>query len=87
MEVPQQTDAVRPVSGFPRPSKDMDIEKNPNDLHEASSDVEKKSLDSENFQNGVQRVRAITEIWGKKTLITMFVLYVDFDPVFAAQMS
>ena len=29
---------------------------------------------SEEFQNGVQRVRAITEIWDKKTLITMFVL-------------
>ena len=74
MEIPQQTDAVRPVSGFPRPSKDMDIEKNPN-LHSANSDDETKSVESENFQNGVQRVRAITEIWSKKTLITMFILY------------
>lgn len=29
---------------------------------------------SEQFQGGVQRVRAITEIWSKKTLILMFVL-------------
>lgn len=31
---------------------------------------------SEDFQDGVQRVRAITEIWSRKTLGTMFVLYV-----------
>ncbi|CAO2655514.1 Nn.00g043170.m01.CDS01 [Neocucurbitaria sp. VM-36] len=72
MEVPHQVDAVRPVGGFPRPSKDMDIEKT-RDVHETNSDGETKSIESENFQSGVRRVRAITDIWGKKTLITMFI--------------
>lgn len=71
-------DAVRPADGFNRPSHDIDIEKSGNTgiaTHEAGSDVETKSVESENFQNGVQRVRAITEIWSKQTLITMFILY------------
>ena len=71
------TDAVRPVDGFVRPSKDLDIEKsvNPNShSHETNSDGDTKSVESETFQNGVQRVRAITEIWSKQTLIIMFVL-------------
>ncbi|KNG49859.1 siderophore iron transporter mirb [Stemphylium lycopersici] len=70
-------DAVRPADGFNRPSHDIDIEKSGNTgiaTHEAGSDVETKSVESENFQNGVQRVRAITEIWSKQTLITMFIL-------------
>lgn len=33
-------------------------------------------VDSENFQLGVQRVRAITETWSPKTLWLMFSLYV-----------
>jgi len=42
---------------------------------ETSSDGGLKSDDdSEKFQNGVQRVRAITEIWTKQTLIAMFIL-------------
>lgn len=42
---------------------------------ETSSDGGLKADDdSEKFQNGVQRVRAITEIWTKQTLIAMFVL-------------
>lgn len=45
--------------------------------HETGSDGETKSVESETFQNGVQRVRAITEIWSTKTLITMLVLYVS----------
>ena len=35
---------------------------------------------SEDFQDGVQRVRAITEIWSRRTLGTMFVLYVGTSP-------
>jgi hypothetical protein len=73
------TDAVRPVEGFGRPSRDMDMEKNGDaafNAHETGSDGETKSVESETFQNGVQRVRAITEIWSKPTLITMFILYV-----------
>lgn len=71
------TDAVRPVQGFP--PKDIDIEKSGNAdvrAHETSSNGDDKSVESETFQNGVQRVRAITEIWSKQTLITMFILYV-----------
>jgi hypothetical protein len=57
----------------------MDIEKKGEtgvNSQETGSNAETKSVESENFQNGVQRVRAITEIWDKKTLITMFILYV-----------
>ena len=70
-------DAVQPALGFIAPPRD--IEKSGDGqfhTHETGSDVETKSVESETFQNGVQRVRAITEIWDKKTLITMFVLYV-----------
>ena len=78
MSNPLATDAVRPAEGFGRPSRDIDMEKNDDAFHahETGSDVETKSVESETFQNGVQRVRAITEIWSKQTLITMFVLYV-----------
>jgi hypothetical protein len=56
----------------------FDMEKNINPQShgvEASSDGGLKAEDdSERFQNGVQRVRAITEIWNKQTLIAMFIL-------------
>lgn len=73
---PIQVDAVRPVEGFREPSKEYDIEKVAPTAHETTSDDDAKSVNSEKFQNGVQRVRAITEIWSKTTLIAMFVLYV-----------
>jgi len=66
-------DAVRPAHDV---SKEFDIEKsiNPNShAVESSSQDGYKTDDSENFQNGVQRVRAITEIWNKQTLIVMFI--------------
>lgn len=71
-----QTDAVRPTEGFGRPSKDIDIEKSAPPALESrdSHSDDAKSVESDNFQDGVQRVRAITEIWSKKTLITMFIL-------------
>jgi hypothetical protein len=74
-------DKVLPTDagGIPRSSGENDIEKNAGarfHAHEARSDAETKSVESEQFQNGVQRVRAITEVWDKKTLIIMFVLYV-----------
>ncbi|CAE6996398.1 hypothetical protein P3342_000373 [Pyrenophora teres f. teres] len=68
------TDAVRPVRGFP--STEMDVEKNVDSnvhAHEMGSNGDDKSVESETFQNGVQRVRAITEIWSKQTLIAMFI--------------
>lgn len=49
-----------------------------------ASDREKTDdYDSDDFQNGVQRVRAITTVWSRPTLISMFillylVLFVDF---------
>ena len=54
----------------------IDVEKSGHDnikVPSESSDV----LDddkSEHFQQGVERVRAITEIWSKTTLISMFIL-------------
>jgi hypothetical protein len=68
------SDAVRPVHVA---SKEFDVEKSINPISrgvETSSDGGYKSDDSQMFQPGVRRVRAITEIWSKKTLITMFVL-------------
>jgi hypothetical protein len=70
-------DAVQPALSFVGPPRD--IEKSGDGhfhAHETGSDGETRSVESETFQNGVQRVRAITEIWDKKTLITMFILYV-----------
>jgi hypothetical protein len=68
-------DGVRPAHDV---SKEFDIEKSINPQShgiETSSDGGLKADDdSERFQNGVQRVRAITEIWNKQTLIAMFVL-------------
>jgi hypothetical protein len=40
------------------------------------SDV-REDNDSEEFQQGVERVRAITAIWSKSTLISMFILYAN----------
>ncbi|EAT78310.1 hypothetical protein HBI56_232170 [Parastagonospora nodorum] len=67
-------DAVRPSNDV---SRQYDVEKsiNPHSQGvETSSDGGLKADDdSEKFQNGVQRVRAITEIWTKQTLIAMFI--------------
>jgi hypothetical protein len=68
------SDAVRPAHDV---SKEFDIEKSINPYShgvEMSSDRGCKSDDSKRFQAGVQRVRAVTEIWSKKTLVIMFVL-------------
>jgi len=71
------TDGVRPEHDI---SKEFDIEKSINPashahaVETASDGGVKADNDSERFQPGVQRVRAITEIWSKPTLISMFVL-------------
>lgn len=56
--------------------KENDIEKsvNPTSQETSSNDGIKEDRESERFQPGVQRVRAITEIWSKQTMIAMFVL-------------
>ncbi|KAM5350031.1 hypothetical protein ACJ41O_006536 [Fusarium nematophilum] len=69
---------VRPVS--------IDVEKNVDanaDVADVSSDKGHETDGSERFQDGIQRVRAISTIWSKPTLITMFLLlylvsFVDF---------
>jgi hypothetical protein len=68
------TDGVRPAHDV---SKEFDIEKSINPAShgvETASDGGYKTDHSEKFQAGVQRVRAITEIWNKQTLIAMFIL-------------
>ena len=70
-------DAVQPALGFVAPPRD--VEKSGDGhihAHETGSDGETRSVESETFQNGVQRVRAIATVWDKKTLVTMFILYV-----------
>jgi hypothetical protein len=70
------SDAVRSAHDV---SKEFNAEKSINPTHvlETNSDGGYSSDDPEKFQAGVQRVRAITEIWSKKTLIAMFILYVN----------
>jgi hypothetical protein len=68
------TDAVRPAYDV---SKEYDIEKSAQPTSHGvdnGSDSFKPDTDSEKFQDGVQRVRAITDIWSKQTLILMFIL-------------
>jgi hypothetical protein len=68
------TDGMRPAHDV---SKEYDVEKSINHTSQAvdaTSDGGYKTDDSEKFQPGVQRVRAITEIWNKQTLIAMFIL-------------
>lgn len=56
----------------------IDTEKNVphNDaVFEVNNDQKQDSDgESEDFQEGVRRVRAITSVWTKQTMITMFVL-------------
>ncbi|KAH7093400.1 major facilitator superfamily domain-containing protein [Paraphoma chrysanthemicola] len=66
-------DAVRPAYDV---SKEYDIEKSAQPTSHGvdnGSDSFKPDTDSEKFQDGVQRVRAITDIWSKQTLILMFI--------------
>ena len=41
-----------------------------------SSDPDSEAEDKK-FQQGVRRVRAITSVWSKKTLVSMFIMYVS----------
>lgn len=64
-----------PVGSVLPPPQDVEKSK---DGHIASDAISHssghESENSENFQDGVERVRAITAIWTKPTLISMFVL-------------
>ncbi|KAH7311301.1 siderophore iron transporter-like protein mirB [Stachybotrys elegans] len=84
---PEALDEVQPASSGSRPS-DIDVEKEPgteSQVHtrQATDELAFDSDGNSDFQEGVQRVRAITTIWSKWTLITMFVLlylisFIDF---------
>ena len=50
------------------PERDLDAHRNSKD-HANDSDA-----NSTEFQEGVQRVRAVTTLWTKKTLVLMFIL-------------
>jgi hypothetical protein len=63
------TDGVRPSHDV---SKEFDVEKS---IHAQPRSVGSDKADEEaRFQPGVLRVRAITDIWSKQTLIIMFIL-------------
>ncbi|OQE26842.1 hypothetical protein PENSTE_c005G08780 [Penicillium steckii] len=66
-----------PDEASPREDRRSDPEKQNEINHvveETNDDSEIKEKDSANFQNGVQRVRAITSVWSTKTMILMFIL-------------
>ncbi|KAF9691958.1 hypothetical protein EKO04_009922 [Ascochyta lentis] len=71
-------DGPQPTGGIERIPPLLDVEKSHlqvNSLHE--SDTNSRDIDGEKpqeFQRGVERVRIITSIWSKPTLISMFVL-------------
>ena len=70
VEGPQPTAGIGNI-----PPMATDVEKNNPDVIVPSdgSDVQEDDK-SEDFQQGVERVRAITAIWTKTTLISMFIL-------------
>lgn len=43
-------------------------------VHETDDNLYMERKDSDNFQGGVQRVRAITSIWSAKTMALTFIL-------------
>lgn len=46
-----------------------------NDAQEVNRDEKQYDTDgSDNFQEGVNRMRAITSVWSKRSLICMFIL-------------
>lgn len=64
-------------AGAQRQETGTDIEKSQpydagvQELHQTKSESD---AESENFQNGVQRVRAMTTVMSRKTVISMFAL-------------
>ncbi|KAI3545198.1 siderophore iron transporter mirB [Colletotrichum abscissum] len=69
---------IEPQTAAHRTEAGIDYEKNiayDNGAQEVNHDTKQESdAESENFQGGVQRVRAITSVWSKKTMIIMFCL-------------
>ncbi|KAF1957683.1 siderophore iron transporter-like protein mirB [Byssothecium circinans] len=71
---PLYPEGPEPVSSVIPPPVDVEKKTDHGDVTVGDGSSTHESVKSEEFQNGVERVRAITAIWGKKTLITMFVL-------------
>jgi hypothetical protein len=70
-EGPQPTSAIEHI----QPT--IDVEKTNVNVHtDGSNDNGFESDKPEEFQHGVERIRAITAIWSRSTLISMFVLSV-----------
>jgi hypothetical protein len=71
----EKTTAVDQVTPAGRVNHDAEraIELNQG-MKDHSDKVSISDADSADFQGGVQRVRAITASWSKKTLILMFIL-------------
>lgn len=65
----------KPADDMRKTAQPIDIETEAGGAYDSHSYNKGDDARSEEFQGGVQRVRAITEIWSKKTLICMFVLY------------
>ena len=69
-----------PQPGIDRIPPQVDMEKNVGHTSgSVSPDLSTKEVDIDGekvqeFQNGVERIRIITTIWNKPTLISMFVL-------------
>ncbi|KAH7130480.1 siderophore iron transporter-like protein mirB [Dendryphion nanum] len=75
-------DGPLPVGTTQNSSKEFDTEKNVDsnyNAHELSSEGGHDTDGSSEYQNGVERVRAITAIWSKSTLISMFCLLYLID--------
>ena len=71
-------DGPQPTSGIERIPPQLDAEKNQHNVNYLDeSDTNSRDIDGDKpqeFQRGVERVRIITSIWSKPTLISMFVL-------------
>lgn len=68
----------QPMSGVERVPPQLDAEKNQHNVVSMDdSDTNSRDIDGDKpqeFQRGVERIRIITSIWSKPTLISMFVL-------------
>jgi hypothetical protein len=68
----------QPTAAIERIPPQLDTEKNNHDIHAIDgSDANSRDFEGDKpmeFQRGVERIRIITSIWSKPTLISMFVL-------------
>lgn len=71
-------DGPQPTAGIERLPPRLDTEKNTHGIDTINgSDVNSHDFEGDKpmeFQRGVERIRVITSLWGKPTLISMFIL-------------